>query len=137
MVSKTKPMLTPDPIYTSSFSVSAKDNNGNEFEIINKQFSKFAVVNEDTPLPLLEVRLEVNEGLLYDLLNASINTKSLIITYEDRKKNPTFSVEYNVLYRGFSGIEGSYGDPDIMRLKIYYQIQTQILTENDRKLRLR
>lgn len=137
MVNTTKPVPIPDPIYINKFSVSAKDNNGNTFGTINKQFSKFSVINEDSNLPLLEIILEVNEGLLYDLLNESINTKSLIITYEDRKNKPTFNVEFNVLYRGFSGIEGSYGDPDIMRLKIYYQIQSQVLIENDRKLRLR
>ena len=109
----------------------------NEYQIISKQFSSFRIVNEHSNLPMLELTLEVNEGLVHNILSAGLNTKSLTISYENRKRNPILTMEYNILYRGFSGLEGGYNSTAIMQLKFYYQISSQTIIEGENKLRLR
>ena len=63
-----KPEDILEPIYLNLFSVKAKDVNNNEYQIISKQFSSFRIVNEHSNLPMLELTLEVNEGLVHNIL---------------------------------------------------------------------
>jgi hypothetical protein len=129
--------LIKEPIYLNKFSVSAKSEHGSDFPVIAEQFSSFSIVNEDSTQPLLELTIEVNEGLVYDILNSGIQTKTLSITYENRKKEEILNMDYNIIYRGFSGLVGSYESREIMKIKLYYQIQNQTINENDRKIRVR
>lgn len=138
MLSKLKDTLLQikksSPIFLNQYSIIAKNSNNVESVVLSEQLSRFS---EPEYLSSLVTEVEVNEGLLYDIINDSLNTKTLIVTYEDKGGNTLFSVEYNVLYRGMTGIEGDWGSNNIMKLKFYYQITSQILIEGDNKIRIK
>ena len=125
IIFSTKPSVLPlEPIYEHLFHFTAKDSNEIEQKTLPEQVYSASIKDN-----LLELKICLNEGLISALLSEGIASKKISIQYHDKKGKILFTVDYNVNYRTFTGIDGNYESTKLMELTLYYQIVDMYLSE--------
>ncbi len=121
-----------NPIYTGLWQLNAEDINKNSFPLITEQIVSFSFND------ILQLKLNMNESLIIDIITQCRNIRNIIISHHDTKGNVQLKFEYVVAHRGFTDINGDITNTqDLMYLTANYTIISCLLLEGDKQIRLR
>jgi hypothetical protein len=112
-----------EPIYSNLFVLQAKDKDNLDCEILSQQIVSFSIKEN------LELKFNLNQGNLTAILSSGMKAKKIIIKSHDREGTVQFELDFDVNYRNFMGIEGSYDSTGIMELTMNFSITSLYLTE--------
>ena len=117
------------PVFPSSFILEAKDNSDINQVMLEKQtFATCFPQNDNNSL--LELKINLNKGLIFNVLKEGMATKNIKIKFLSLSRNEViFELDYKVNYRNFSGLDGNYNETGIMYLSLFYQVTELYLTE--------
>ena len=116
------------PIFPSFFVLEAKDNSDINQIILEKQ--TFATCFHPNDNNSLELKVNLNKGLVFNVLKEGMITKNIKIQFLSSNRNEIiFELDYKLNYRNFSGLDGNYNQTGIMYLSLFYQVTELYLTE--------